>query len=110
MDLNLNITLKWPSPVEGTLNQIVSMLQSLLTQGVKEMAVLDDLTSNVTATRDAEQSAVVLLGNLKTALDAAILSGNPQALQALSDSLGTGKAALAAAIIANTPAAPPPGP
>ena len=65
---------------------------------------LDDLTSKVSETLTVEQSAVELLTGLKAKLDAA--GTDPTKLKSLSDSLATGKDALAAAIIANTPAAP----
>jgi len=70
---------------------------------------LDTLTAQVATNKDGIASAITLLGNIKTALDAAIAS-NPNddgaALQALSDSLGADDQALAAAVVANTPAAP----
>lgn len=67
---------------------------------------LDKLNAAVTRNADVEASAVALLQGLKAALDAAIASGNPVQLQALSDSLGASTDALAAAVVANTPAAP----
>lgn len=82
------------------------MLQTLFTHFQERiMAVLDDLTANVTANTSAVQSAITLLGNLKAQLDAAIASGDPAKLQALSDALGKNDTDLAAAITANTPAA-----
>jgi hypothetical protein len=71
------------------------------------MATLDDVQTEVTAQTDVVASAVTLLGGLKTALDAAIASGNPAAVQAISDALGANSAALAAAVTANTPAVTP---
>lgn len=71
------------------------------------MAALDDLKANVQKNTDATASAVTLLGNLKTALDAAIASGDMSQVQALSDQIGTNDAALAAAVTANTPAVVP---
>lgn len=73
-----------------------------------ETASIATLTADVAADTDAENSAITLLGNLKTALDAAIASSaqdNNAALQALSGSIETNQAALAAAVVQNTPAA-----
>lgn len=63
---------------------------------------LDDLTVDVKNTTDVEERAVVLLNGLAAKLDAAIASGDPAALVALSTSLKTGSSALAAAITADT--------
>jgi Ca2+-binding RTX toxin-like protein len=83
--------------------EIRGMLAQLI-QGNKSMTTtLDALTSEVANNTSVEQSAVTLLGNLKTALDAA--GTDPVALKALSDQLATNDAALASAITANTPAA-----
>ena len=65
---------------------------------------LDELTTRVTASGDATDSAVLLLNGLKAQLDAA--GTDPVALKALSDALGTNTDELAAAILANTPAQP----
>jgi len=67
------------------------------------MALIDDLTAQVTANTDAEQSAVVLLGKLHDLLVAA--GTDPAKLQAIKDTLKTSADALAAAVVANTPAA-----
>ncbi len=69
------------------------------------MAALDDLKAAVAKDTEVDQAAITLLTGLKAALDAAIASGDPAQLQALSDQLGTNTAALSAAITANTPAA-----
>lgn len=66
---------------------------------------LQGLTDQVKKNTDVEQSAILLLQGLKSALDAAIASGDPAQLLALSASLSTSQAALAAAVLANTPAA-----
>ena len=66
---------------------------------------LDALTAAVQRNSDAEDSAITLLQGLKAALDAAIATGNPAALTALSTQIGAKTDALAAAIVANTPAA-----
>lgn len=72
----------------------------------KIMAILDELTAQVTKNNDTIESAITLLGNIKALLDAA--GTDPVALKALSDSLGAEDDKLAAAIVANTPAAPAP--
>jgi hypothetical protein len=70
------------------------------------MATLTDLQTQVAANTDVINSAIALIQGLKGQLDAAIASGDPAQLQALSDALGSSDAALAAAVAANTPAAP----
>jgi hypothetical protein len=72
-------------------------------------ATLDQLTQDVTNETTVDQSAITLLGGLKTKLDAAIAAnanGDDTQLAALSTQLETEQASLAAAIAANTPAAP----
>ena len=64
---------------------------------------LQALQANVAKNTDVVESAIVLLGNIKTLLDAAIASGDPKALQALSDTLGAENQKLADAIAENTP-------
>jgi hypothetical protein len=88
--------------------QVLTLLTQILTGVTKMSTELDTLTAAVQKNSDAEDSAIVLLQGLKTALDAAIASGNPQALVALSAQIGIKTDALAAAIVANTPAAPAP--
>ena len=70
------------------------------------MAAIDDLRARVEANRSVVDSAVTLLAGLKKALDDAIASGDPAALQAISDDLANETSSLAAAVAANTPAAP----
>lgn len=65
---------------------------------------LEDLKAAVAKDTQVDQSAITLLNGLKTALDAAIASGDPAQLKALSDQLGTNANDLAAAVAANTPA------
>lgn len=77
-----------------------------LKEGQAKMAnELDTLKTAVQKNTDAEESAIVLLQGLKTALDAAIASGDPAALTALSASIGSETDKLASAVVANTPAA-----
>lgn len=84
------------------------LLMTLIHNQEVIMAALDDLKANVAKNTDATAAAVTLLGNLKTALDAAIASGNMDQVQALSDAIGKNDDALAAAVTVNTPAAPTP--
>jgi len=73
------------------------------------MADLNTLQADVTAEQTVEQSAIKLLGGLKTQLDAAIAAnanGDPTKLADLSSQIEANTAALAAAVTANTPAAP----
>jgi ABC-type xylose transport system substrate-binding protein len=67
---------------------------------------LDDLKAAVAAEDSVIASAITLLNGLKTALDAAIASGNPADLVALSTDIGNQTAALGAAISTNTPTPP----
>ena len=67
------------------------------------MTDLTEITQEVTESTDAQQSAAILLQDLKARLDAA--GTDPVALKALSDALSSSTDALAAAIVANTPAA-----
>ncbi len=94
------------SRVLHLLNAILDRLGMIEAKETLMANELQTLQTQVAANTDAEQSAIVLLQGLKTALDQAIASGNPAALTALSAALGTSQQALAAAITANTPAAP----
>ena len=88
------------------LDYIIALLWAMLGEESKMAGELDSLRSQVEQTVTVERSAIVLLQGLKTALDAAIASGNPAALTDLSAQLGASAGALADAIVANTPAAP----
>jgi len=91
---------------DSTLSRIEQKLDLIIQKEIQMAGELDTLTAQVKANTDAEASAITLIEGLKTALDAAIASGNPAALTALSAQLSASKDALAAAILANTPAAP----
>jgi ABC-type Zn uptake system ZnuABC Zn-binding protein ZnuA len=65
---------------------------------------LNDLTTNVSKNTDVIESAITLLGNIKSLLDAA--GTDPVKLKALSDTLASEDQKLADAIVANTPAQP----
>ena len=90
-------------------NQLIEKLIRVLTtieREIYEMAnELDDLKAAVANNTSVIGSAITLLQGLKAKLDAAIASGNPAALTALSAELGAQDTALAAAVTANTPAA-----
>ena len=89
----------WRAFVRGEFATINSKLDQLLAQGVKEMAALDDLTTQVTASVGAEQSAITLIQGLHAAILAA--GTDPTKLAALTSQLATSQAALAAAVAAN---------
>lgn len=71
---------------------------------------IDALAAEVSNNTSVQQSAITLLQGLKSALDAAIASGDMSQVQALADQLGTNDVALAAAVSANTPTPPTPPP
>jgi hypothetical protein len=52
------------------------------------MATLDDVVAAVAAEDTVIDSAIALLTGLKAALDAAIASGDPAKVQAVSDAIG----------------------
>lgn len=96
--------------IEGQLARLIQ------TEGVQTMTVTELLdqvraqTTVVESVQTAVSSAVGLLGELKAALDEALATGDPAALQAISDQLAAHQATLAAeatalaeAVVANTP-------
>lgn len=84
-------------------DEIVAELGKL-TKGVAIMAgELDTLEKSVQTNTDAEDSAVVLLGQLSALIKAG--AQDPAKILALAAQLDQKKDALAAAIVANTPAA-----
>lgn len=66
------------------------------------MAGLDDIIAKVSALDTVEDSVIALLVGIKAQLDAAIASGDPAKLQAVSDALDAQQAKLSAAVAANT--------
>lgn len=73
---------------------------------VRQMALtLDDVKQKVNDQTTVISSAVTLLIDLRTKLDAAIATGNMAKVQEISDALGANTNALADAIAANTPSA-----
>lgn len=69
------------------------------------MANIADVATAVAEETTVTESAVVLLDGIKSALDAAIASNDPAAVQAVVDSIGANKTRLAEAVARNTPAA-----
>jgi beta-phosphoglucomutase-like phosphatase (HAD superfamily) len=82
-----------------------TILYEILDNQRKIMSALTDLQAAVAAENTVIASAITLLNGLKAQLDAAIASGDPAALTALSADIAGQTAALAAAVTANTPAA-----
>jgi hypothetical protein len=90
--------------IEQKLDLDLSLSRAQLQEQFLMATNLDGITQQVTATQDAEQAAIVLLGQLH---DMLVAAGTDQSkLDALAEQLRTNKEALAAAIVANTPAAP----
>jgi hypothetical protein len=103
IEVNLNINLT-SDKVEQLLKDFGRLSQTLL-QEIQTMATkFDDLAAKVTAMETVEASAIALLQGLKQKLDDAIATGDPAAIQQLSDKLGADTQALAIAVTANTPA------
>lgn len=99
MTINLDVHVHFdPTP------QALELLTSILKKVIHMAGELDALKAAVQRNSDVEDSAIVLLKGLKDALDAAIASGDPAALTALSDSIGSKADELGAAVVANTPA------
>lgn len=91
--------------IQRSLDRIERMLTQLQRMEIHEMALLDDLTSQVQANHDLEESAVTMIQGLADQI--AATAGDPAAVAALADSLRSSATDLGAAITANTPAAPP---
>jgi hypothetical protein len=90
--------------VEAHLASISSALALITLQGEINMSALDDLTAQVQANTDAEQSAITLIQGL--AAQIAANATDSTKISALAAQLKTSATALGAAIVANTPAAP----
>ncbi len=94
-DTPLTIRIEAGEWLTGVLHQLIQQQKTI-------MAALDDLKAQVARVKDVDDSAVALLKGLKAKLDAAIASGDPAAVQALSDELGKDTDGLAAAVSENT--------
>jgi outer membrane murein-binding lipoprotein Lpp len=81
-------------------------LDQILTEVQKMAGELAQLQADVAAEDTVIDSAITLLGGIKAALDAAIASGDPAALTALSADIQARTQALATAVTTNTPATP----
>lgn len=99
----ITVLQKQVSDLQTALFSKLNIIQIGETNMAKTLA---DLQADVIAEATVNQSAITLLQGLKAQLDAAIASGDPAQIQAISDSLEANTAALAAAVTANTPAAP----
>lgn len=92
-------------PFQRRLRAIAQSLSSIHKRLMIMSEQLQTLTERVAAIETVGDSAIELLNGLKADLDAAIASGDEDALAALSERLGAQTAELAAAVAANTPAA-----
>lgn len=84
---------------ETTLNQLAK-------QERNTMAALDDLSAQVKANTDLEQSAITLIQGIAAQLQQAVTNNDSAALSALAQQLQASAAALGSAITANTPEDP----
>jgi hypothetical protein len=90
--------------VEQKLDTVLALQRATISEQFLMATNFDSITQSVAATTDAEQSAIVLLGQLH---DLIVAAGTDQTkLDDLASQLNAKKEALAAAIVANTPAAP----
>jgi uncharacterized MnhB-related membrane protein len=85
------------------LEEILNLLELIQRKEEHMAGELDLLKTAVANNTTVIGSAIVLIQGLKEKLDAAIASGDPAALTALSDELGAQDKALADAVVANTP-------
>jgi len=90
--------------IEERLIDVQAQLKQLTEMEKNMSAEMDALTAQVAANGTVIGSAITMLQGIKAALDAAIASGNPAALVALSNDLGAQDAKLAQAVADNTPA------
>ena len=86
------------------LDTILLILAQVRGKVEKMAGELDGLRAQVAANTTVIGSAIALIQGIKAKLDAAIASGDPAALAALSVELKTQDDALAQAIVVNTPA------
>lgn len=85
--------------------RILQLLENIKCILKENKMTLDDLVAKVTAENTVIDSAVTLLSIIETELDAAIASGDPTKVQAVSDLIDAGQKKLADAVVANTPSA-----
>lgn len=96
MNFNVNVTILSD-------NETKSLLNLILKNQNKIMALLDTLTADVAAETTIDTSVETLLTQLTQAIKDA--GTDPVALKALTDQMEANSAALQAAITANTPSA-----
>lgn len=97
MKINIHVTHHLDPVIERLLDRLSC---ALLTQGEKIMALLDQLTADVQADKDAVNSAITLINGLAQQIKDA--GTDPAALKALTDQLEANTSSLAAAVTANT--------
>src|ERR1019366_10299184 len=100
MQLDVHLYVHTETNPNPKLDQILVILQQIMTKEGTIVAAIDDLTNQVTTNTDTEASAIQPLNNIHAALVAA--GTDRVKLGALKTQLGTSQAALAAAIVANT--------
>jgi len=105
MDINLYIHTV-PATPDPRLDQVLALLQIVITKENTMSVEMDALTAQVNATRDGESAALLLIQGIAARITAA--GTDPAALTALTTELSTSSASLAAAVVANTPVAPAP--
>ena len=104
--MNLHVHVHLPPEVTQALARIEASLSRLQLQGSLMANELERLTTEVSETNTAIDSAILLLEKLSQLIrDNA---GDPAALAKLADDLDAKGQALAAAVVANTPAEEPP--
>lgn len=95
--------------IELRINQLTSLVLSILTGEQITMSKLDDLKADVAAETTVVNSAITLLSGISARIDAAVAAaraGDDQALSQLSAEVKSETQALADAVAANTLAAP----
>lgn len=83
--------------------ELKSLVSELIAKEAEVAGELAALQAQVAQNTTVIESAITLIQGIKAALDAAIASGNPQALTDLSATLGAEDQKLADAVAANTP-------
>jgi hypothetical protein len=88
------------------LSQLAEQLSSISTRLTTMSIDLNQLTERVTEIESTADSAIALLNGISAALQEALASPDPAAVQALADRLAAQTQELADAVVANTPAEP----
>jgi hypothetical protein len=105
MQLELHVYFHSDEEAARRLLAIEAQLTALLSEGKKMSDAMNTLLQRVTDMETVENGAITLLGTIKAELDAALASGDTDAITALSERIGNDTAVLAAAVAANTPTA-----